>query len=167
MRLSVCVLLLALAASTSACVSRPTLELYGARVQSASPMGIGMTMLMRVNNDNAFDVKVRNVRVNVVIAYRFYLPPVQYNPDVWLPAHKSTVVPVPMTVPWNMVTPLLATTAGSSELTYRASGFVDVTAVRLLGIRRNDEKIDEQGSVSRGELLAAAGRGFFTPVPAY
>jgi LEA14-like dessication related protein len=162
MRWTFLLLLMALAVSASGCASKPTLELYGARVQSASPMGIGMVMLMRVNNEYSFDVKVRDVRVNVVIAGRYQLPPVQYNPDIWLPSGKSTVVPVPMTVPWPMVAPLLATTAGSNEVSYRASGFVDVTAVRWLGIRRNDEPIDERGSVSRGQLLAAAGRGVFT-----
>lgn len=150
--------------STGACVSKPVLELYGARVQSASPMGVGLVMLMQVNNDNAFDVKVRSVRVNITIAKRFRLPPVYHNPDQWLAAGSSTLVAVPITVPWQLVGPLLATTAGSSQVTYRVRGFADVTAVRLLGIQKNDYPIDEVGSVSRGQLVAAAGRGILTPV---
>jgi hypothetical protein len=146
----------------SACPSKPVLELHSARLQSASPQGIGFQIELRVNNDNAFDVKIRNVRASVIIAGRYPLPQLQYNPDQWLGAGQTTIVRVPMVVPWNLVTPLMATTAGSTHISYHVRGLADVTAVRLLGIEKNDYPIDEEGTVSRAELVVAAARGVFT-----
>lgn len=141
------------------CVSKPVVELHSARLAMATPQGIGMDVFLRVNNENSFDVQVRNVNVNVVIAGRFQLPPVQFSPNQWLAADKSTLVRVPMVVPWPMVAPLLAATVGSKTITYRARGTADVTAVRMLGIQRNDYPVNEKGELSRAALVAAAGRG--------
>jgi len=151
--------LVLLALALSGCVSKPVVELHSARLAMASPQGIGMDVFLRVNNENAFDVQVRNVNVNVVIAKRFALPPVQFSPNQWLPADKSTLVRVPMVVPWPMVAPLLSATIGSKVITYRARGTADVTAVRMLGIQRNDYPLNEEGELSRSALVAAASRG--------
>lgn len=144
------------------CVSEPVLELYGARISSASPDGVGLTMMMKVTNHNAFDVKVRNVRATVTVADRYRLPYLQYNPDQWLPAGQSTVLNVPMLIPWNLVAPLVSASLGGSAVRYHILGYADVTAVRLLGIERNDYQLDEDGAFSRMDLLMAAGRGFLS-----
>jgi hypothetical protein len=148
----------------SGCVTKPIAELYGVRVQSVGPAGIQLDMSMKVNNYNVFDVKVRNVRCNVVIDERFRLPPIVYNPDTWLGANASTIVHVPVTMPWNLVWPLINATVGSNVLPYRTDGWVDVTAVRMLGIQVNDYAFEDDGAVSRFELLTAAMRGM-GPVP--
>lgn len=152
-------LLFACVVAATGCVSDPTLELYGARLVSAGTQGVGMQVTMKVTNPNSFDVKIRNVRCNVTIANRFQLPYLQYNPDQWLNSNSSTLVQVPMVIPWNMVTPMVQTTLGSSTLSYRVVGFADVTAVRLLNIERNDYALDQQGMFSRLDLVMAAGRG--------
>jgi LEA14-like dessication related protein len=153
------VLLAALLVTSVGCVSKPVVELHSARVQTVSPAGVGMVMTVRVNNKNVFDVRVRNVRANVIIGGKFRLPTILNNPDVWMPANSSTLVPVPITIPWATAMPLLATTVGSTKIKYRAKGFVDVTATRLLGIKRNDYELDEEGEISRIELVQAAMRG--------
>jgi hypothetical protein len=152
-----------LAVGAAGCVSKPVLQLHSARVDSASPMGVGVTLLMKVNNDNVFDVQVRNVRASVVIANRFRLPPIHYNPARWMPANGTALVPVPVVIPWTMIGPLLGTTAGSVSVTYRVTGLADVTAVRSLGFETNDYELDERGAISREALVMAATRGVFTP----
>ncbi|MBI4703851.1 MAG: hypothetical protein HY744_22300 [Deltaproteobacteria bacterium] len=152
-------LLAALVLCLAGCVSRPVLELYGATISSAGPAGVGLDLYLQVNNQNFFDVQIRDVRVGVILAERYRLPPLQFNPDQWLAAKAATLVRVPVVVPWTLVAPLLATSAGSEEVSYRVSGLADVTAVRLLGLQRNDYPVDEEGSVSRAALLAAAMRG--------
>lgn len=154
-----------LAVAPLACVSKPTLKLHSARIESATPMGVGLMLMMKVTNDNSFDVQVRNVRVNVVLANRFPLPPIQYNPARWLPADGTTLVPVPVVIPWPMIAPLLGTTVGSVAIFYRCTGYADVTAIKMLNVERNDYPIDETGSVSRAALVMAAGQGVFTPTP--
>ena len=156
-------LAIVLGVSSTGCVSKPVVELHSASIYGAGPLGVAMIMVMKVNNKNVFDVQVRNVRANIVIAERFRMPTVVYNPNQWLAAGRSTLVQMPVTVPWAMIGPLLATTVGSATIGYRVTGLVDVTAVRMLGIRSNDEQIDEEGSVSRMELVIAAGRGMGGP----
>ena len=156
-------LAIALLASSTGCVSKPVVELHSASIRGAGPLGVAMVMVMKVNNKNVFDVQVRNVRANIVIAERFRMPTVTYNPNQWLAAGRSTLLQMPVTVPWAMIGPLLATTVGSATIDYRVTGLVDVTAVRMLGIRSNDEQVDEEGTVSRLELLMAAGRGIGGP----
>lgn len=141
------------------CVHKPVLELYSARISGAVPLGVTLTMRLRVNNPNAFDVKVRNVRVMVTVAGSYTLPMIRYDPDQWLAASGSTFLDTPVTVPWTMVAPMLAASAGSDVVGYHVQGFVDVTAVRSLGIESKDFEVDEDGSISRAELLVAAGRG--------
>jgi hypothetical protein len=85
----------------------------------------------------------------------------QFSPNQWLPADKSTLVRVPMVIPWAMIPPLLGTTVGSKMISYRARGTADVTAVRMLGIQRNDHPLNEKGELSRAALAAAAARGGF------
>ena len=152
-------LLLMLLPGCKGCFPTPVLELHSARIWSASPQGVRLNVYLKVNNENPFDVQVRNVRANVVIAGRYRLPPLQYDPNKWLPAYRSTTVEVPLTVPWALVGPLLSTSVGSNTIKYKVVGLVDVTAVRMLGIRHNDYGLDEDGEVSRMELLMAASRG--------
>lgn len=151
----------ALSASSVGCVKNPTMDLYGARVQTVSPMGVGMVMVMKIRNDNPFDIQVRNVAANVIIGDSFRMPTVRTSPNVWLRASSVTLVDVPMTVPWPTLMPLLSRTVGSATIEYRAKGFADVTATSTFQIDRNDYKFDEEGKVSRVELVQAAIRGGF------
>ena len=80
---------------------------------------------------------------------------------MWLRANSVTLVDVPMTVLWGTVMPLLSRTVGSATIEYRAKGFADVTATSTFMIDRNDYKFDEEGKVSRVELVQAAIRGGF------
>ena len=104
------------------CVSKPKMQLHYARVSSAGPAGIGMDIFLRVNNQNSFDVQVRNVRVRTVLQGRYSLPPISYSPNQWLAADGTTIVRSPVIIPWPMVMPLLAETVAFSEIRYRVRG---------------------------------------------
>lgn len=160
-----CAVLFALLAILSGCVSQPIATLHSVRVQSVSPMGLGLDMVMKVRNENVFDVQVRHVRAGVVVANKFRLPPLNYNPDQWLPAGRSTLVHVPVTMPWALVGPMVAYTVGSDTIDYQVDGWVDVTAVRMLGIQKNDHKFEDEGEMSRIQIVQAAFRGMGPPLP--
>ncbi len=150
------VLMLSAALSMAACVSKPTMQLDHAQVSSVAPGGIYMTIFLKVNNPNSFDVEVRNVRVQSVVQGRWALPPVQYSPNQWLPADGTTIVQAPVLIPWSLVLPLLAESAASPTIQYRVQGSVDVTAIRSLGVRSDNYPVDETGSIPRSAVLAAA-----------
>lgn len=161
MRRALLVLVAALAVLATGCFSEPSMKLYGARITHASPAGVGMTMSMSVENNNSFDVMVRDVRADVMLARQYRLPTVVVSPNQWLPANGKTVVQVPVTVPWPLVAPLLGTTVMSPTIEYKVWGSANVTATRSLEIDWDDYQIEKGGKFYRQELVNAAGRGFF------
>lgn len=138
------------------CVKKPKMELYDARIQSASPVGIGMEVHLKVKNPNRFDIQVRNVRVDVTIAGRHRLPPVMYSPNQWLRSKSTSIVRVPMLIPWPMVPVILAETARAPSVPYRVTGHADVTGTSSLKIKRDSYPVDESGQIPRHALLMAA-----------
>ncbi len=138
------------------CVSKPTMKLNHAAISSAGPAGIGMDVYLNVTNDNSFDVQVRNVRVQTTLQGRWTLPSMAYSPNQWLQAKHTTVVRAPVIIPWALVPPLLAETAMSPTISYHVTGSADVTAIRSIGIKSDNYPVDENGSIPRGAVLAAA-----------
>jgi hypothetical protein len=141
----------------SGCADKPTLRLHHAELRSASLRGVGLDVYMTVNNPNSFDIQIRNVRVVVEFAGRYALPEILDSPNQWLPAGESTILRVPVAIPFAIVPSLVNETARSPELRYTVKGSADVTAVRALGVEKDDYPIDEAGVLSRSALLAAAG----------
>lgn len=158
---SLCLTVLGLALLTlgSGCVREPTMQLYSGGIRGVSAQGALLLITMSVRNDNSFDVMVRNVTTDVTLANQHRLPTVSFSPNVWLPADKTTLVSVPVVIPYNQIGPILATTALSPVIAYRAVGRADVTATRALEININEYALSDEGSFSRLELLQAAGRG--------
>jgi hypothetical protein len=146
----------ALASTQTACVSKPTLQLHHAQTSGVGPGGVNVDVYMLVNNDNSFDVQVRDFRGNVTLAGKYTFGPINWNPNQWLPSKQTTTVRVPVTIPWPVVPMILTETAGSDTVAYRVVGSADVTASRLIGIQRNDEPIDETGTMPRSMILNAA-----------
>ena len=147
--------LTALLATAPACVHKPTLELHSAQINGIGLAGVAMNVVVKVNNTNSFDVQVRDVNVQVVVA-GYALAPIQYSPNRWLGADQTTMVDVPVMIPWATVPALLTQTIGSEKLKYRVKGTADVTATRLLQVQRNNYGIDEEGEIPRATVVAAA-----------
>lgn len=141
------------------------MKLWGTQVRNAGPPGLSLNMIMRVKNENAFDIQIRNVRANVVLAGRYPLPPIAYSPNTWLPAGQTTHVDVPVTIPWNMVPNLTAAAALGPYVHFHVVGSADVTGTRSLKIDRDDWRMSENGTVSSAEILASAGRGNIPMLP--
>jgi len=147
--------LLALALLTG-CVSKPVVSLHHAELEAASLEGLGLQVVLKVVNPNSYDVQVRTVHVQVTIADKFSLPPIDVQPNQWLPSNDTTMVKVPVTIPWPVIPGLLAETLGAPSVTYRVKGTADVTAVRALGIERNDYPVDEEGTLPRQLIIDAS-----------
>lgn len=146
---------LMLATLTVGCIKDPTMQLHSAGIRGASTQGVLLNITMSVRNDNSFDIMVRNVTTDVTLAGRHRLPTVTHSPNVWLPADKTTLVSVPVVIPWNQIGPIMATTITSPQVSYVARGQADVTATRALEIDVNEYELEEEGTFSRGELAAA------------
>lgn len=160
-RLAAGILCLAALASTGCSAQKPTMHLHHAELRSASFQGVGLDVVLKVHNPNSYDVKIRNVNVRVILANRYELPAVVYSPNQWLPAGEDTYVRAPMLIPYALIPQLLRDTVRYPMIVYRVQGVADVTAVRLLGIERDNFPVDEQGAFARSDLAAAAGISLF------
>lgn len=145
-----------LVTSTAACPSKPTMQVHNARITHVSPFGIGMDVVVKVHNDNSFDIMVRRVTAQTTIAGRYRMPQVSVQPNAWLPADKSTFVTAPVVIPWHLVPGVLSATMGSENVSYHVQGWADVSATRMLGVQVNNQPIDERGVVPREVVLRAA-----------
>jgi hypothetical protein len=140
------------------CAQKPTFRVHHAELRAASFQGVGMDLYVLVKNPNSYDIQIRSVRVQVVIGRRYALPPLAFSPNQWLPSGEKTLLRVPLLIPYALVPRILAETVTSPAIQYSLQGSADVTAVRLLGIERDNYPLNEEGSVPRGDLVVAAGR---------
>ena len=136
-------------ALASGCVSKPVIALHHADLKEVSIQGLDLKVVIQISNPNAYDVEVRNVHAQVTIAGKFRLDPIDVQPNKWLPAGETTLVTVPVSIPWTMVPGLVAETLGTPEVKYRVTGVADVTATRAFGIEKNNYPLDEEASLPR------------------
>jgi LEA14-like dessication related protein len=148
-------MLLALAAAP-ACVSQPKVTVHHAELRGISAWGVSMVIQLQVRNDNSYDVQIRNVNCNVVFGRGINLGPINYSPNQWLQSNHTTLVAVPVTIPWTALPALIAETTGSYAIPYHVTGMADVTATRAFGIERDNYPIDEGGSMPRQMVVDAA-----------
>lgn len=138
------------------CASKPTMQVQYAQVTGVGPLGINVNVVVKVYNTNSFDIMVRNLHAQTTLAGRYQLPAVNVQPNVWLPAKETTYVSAPATIPWTLVPGLMSATLGSEQIAYHVQGYADVTATRAVGLRVNNEPLDERGFVPRALVLQAA-----------
>jgi Late embryogenesis abundant protein len=148
--------------AASGCVSKPTMhldhaEISGVQLATLPPsIDVVMTIFLDVYNPNSYDVAVRAVRGQTVMAGRFPLPVDYHAPGdgLWLPAHQQTTVRVPLSVPLPLVFQLVQEAMASPLIPYRFQGKADVTATRSLQLEKDDYGVDEQGTVTRDQMMA-------------
>jgi hypothetical protein len=157
-------ILLALAAAPG-CVHEPVVSLHHAEFHGVSGYGVGLSIFLKVRNDNMYDVQVRNVHVNVVFGHGYVLGPIDFAPNQWLPSGQTTLVAVPVTIPWQLVPALISETVGSYAIPYQVHGVADVTGSRALSIERNNYPVDEAGSIPRQMLVDSARGALPIPLP--
>jgi hypothetical protein len=138
------------------CVNEPRMTVHHAEVQGASMAGLGILVVLQVRNDNSYDVQLRSLRATVTFGGRYPLYPVDISPNQWLPAGRTTMVAVPVVIPWTLVPALAAETVGSPVILYHVKGQADVTATRAFGIERDNYPVDQSGSIPRHIMVGAA-----------
>ncbi|APR84674.1 Hypothetical protein A7982_10023 [Minicystis rosea] len=141
----------------------PVVTVHHTEVRGLSTSGLDIVAVLEVENENGFDVEIRRVRANVVVADRYRLDPIDIQPNKWIGAGRKVKVSVPVTIPWTTIPGVLSATVGSSEVAYHVSGTADVTAGRSLRVKQNHYPIDQDGTIPRSML--SKGRGGGLPFP--
>lgn len=150
------------------CAKKPTMhlnhaEINGVRIAFPPSVGVVMTTVVDVYNPNSYDVAIRAMRGQIVIADR-YIMPIAFQPGgdgIWLASDATTSVRVPVTVPMDLALTLLRESFATPNIPFRVSGTADVTATRTFKIEKDDYSVDERGTFNRQQLqLAVQGLGF-------
>lgn len=148
--------------AATGCVHKPTMTLRGAEIRGVQlgwPLQaqVQMTVLLDVYNPNSYDVAVRAVRGETLLADRFTVPVHYQAPGdgVWMAADRTTRVAVPIAVPVDVGLVVLAAAASAPTVPYRFRGRADVTGTRTFAIEKDDYAVDERGEIPREQFEAA------------
>lgn len=122
------------------------------------PPSVGVLLLIHVDvfNPNSYDVAVRAVRGQVLLAGRHSVP-VNFaakGEGLWLEADKTSRMVIPVEVPLTTSLAVLAETVQTPMVNYQFTGRADVTATRTLKLERDDYSVNEQGVISRDQIQA-------------
>jgi hypothetical protein len=153
--------------SAAGCTKKPTLkinhaEVSGVRLGLPPSLGVVMTVVVDVHNPNSYDVAIRAMRGQCVMAERYTLPVDFQAPGegVWLTADATTPLRVPVTIPVELAVSLVREAYTTPQIPYRFTGKADVTATRTFKVEKDDYSLDERGSITREQVEAAMRLGF-------
>ena len=121
-----------------------------------------MTIVLDVYNPNSYDVAVRAVRGQTVMAGRYPINVDYHAPGegLWLPAKQVTAVRVPVSVPVQLAFQLVQESLNAPVIPYRFQGKADVTATRTFQVEKDDYGVDEEGVVTREQMMAVLPNSF-------
>ena len=144
------------------CVHDPTVqlnhaELNGVQVAVFPPrVGVQLTIVVDVRNPNSFDVAVRGVRGQTILAERYPLP-IDYRPPppgLWLPAGQTTQMRLPVDMPLDLAIALLREAFASPVIGFHVVGTVDVTGSSTFKVNRDNFPVDLRGTMTRQQVAA-------------
>jgi hypothetical protein len=129
-----------------------------------APPNLMMTVVLQVTNPNSYDVAVRAMRGQVIMADRYGFP-IDWRPAqaVWMAADQTTVVRVPVVLPIPIAWQVLQEAVATPIVGYRVIGTADVTGTRTFQIEQDNYAVDERGSISRAEIAAVLPNSVFPP----
>jgi hypothetical protein len=146
----------------AACVSKPTMHLNHAEISgvqmSTFPPGlvVAMTVVVDVYNPNSYDVAIRAMRGQAILADTYSVPIDFRAPGdgVWLSSERTTPVRVTVNVPIETALAIVGQSMSTPLIPYRLSGRADVTASRTFQLEKDDYSLDERGTLSRDQIIA-------------
>jgi hypothetical protein len=161
-------LFIAAALGSSGCVSKPTMHLNHAEISGVAlatlppSIDVVMTIVLDVYNPNGYDVAVRAVRGQTVMAGRYPINVDYHAPGdgLWLPSKQTTSVRVPISVPVALAFQLVQESLTAPVIPYHFKGNADVTASRTFQIEKDNYGVDEDGAVTRDQMLAVLPNSF-------
>lgn len=151
-------LVVALLTMATGCASKPTMHVNHAEISgfqvATFPPSVLMTVVVDVYNPNSYDVAIRAMRGQVMMADKYSLP-LDFRPvgdGLWLPSKQTTQVRTPIAIPVDLALALLGEAFNSPTISYRLIGKADVTGTRTFKVEKDDYEVDERGSITREQV---------------
>lgn len=143
-------------------------EVSGVQIASFPPrLGVVMTVVVDVFNPNSYDVAIRAMRGQTTMAGRYVIPVDYRAPEggVWLAAGKTTSVRVSFDVPVEIALAIAREGMAQPMVPYHLTGRADVTATRTFQVEKDDYTVDEEGQISREQMIAILPNTLFGAPP--
>jgi hypothetical protein len=131
-------------------------EIAGLAVSLPPNVGLLLQLHVDVYNPNSYDIAVRAVRGQVLLAGRHSVP-VDFRAEgdgVWLVSDSISRIVVPVQVPLATSLAVLSESVMSPTVRYQFTGRADVTATRSLQLEKDDYSVSEEGVISRDQIQA-------------
>lgn len=134
-------------------------EISGVSLGFPPSLNVVLTSVVEVYNPNSYDVAIRGMRGQILIADRYTIPMnFQAQGDgLWLAAKRKTQARIPVNVPIDLAMQIARETYTTPTVTFRCTGTADVTASRTFKIEKDNYSIDERGVFERQQLTVALG----------
>jgi len=93
-------------------------------ITAMGPSGIGVDVDLAIDNPNGIELRAKSVTANVVLDGTYTLTTVTVSHELALAPRAKTRTVVPMTIPWQNVSTLLALGAANRDIPYDLDGSV-------------------------------------------
>jgi len=130
-------------------------ELNGIQVAAFPPkLGVLLTVVVDITNPNSFDVGLRGMRGQVILAEKYPLPMMfqPSAPGLWLRAGQATSVRVPVEMPIELALALIREALVAPLIPFHVVGQVDVTGSSTFKVDRDNFPVDLRGTVTRQQI---------------
>ena len=129
----------------------PRLTPLSVKVTGITPQAIDVDLELAAENPNGSDLDARSVTATLTLDGRYVVGTVKVPHAVSLPAHKKTVLTVPVTSRWQDLSGLVALATAGKDVPYKIDGTVEIGG-DLLHI---EVPFQIGGTVTREQLLRA------------
>ena len=148
---------LSLVVGLSACSKPepPKITPHAARVQSVTPLGVGLALELDVENKNPFPLIVQEVSGTLKLGAGVEVGRARSEPKGNVPAKATTRVPATLDVPWTQLGALAPLAASGKPVPYTFDGTAKIGSAKLTF----DVPFTVKGEISQAQAIQAGIRG--------
>lgn len=148
---------LSLVVGLSACSKPepPKITPHAARVQSVTPLGVGLALELDVENKNPFPLIVQEVSGTLKLGAGVEVGRARSEPKGNVPAKATTRVPATLDVPWTQLGALAPLAASGKPVPYTFDGTAKIGSAKLTF----DVPFTVKGEITQAQAIQAGIRG--------
>lgn len=133
----------------------PKITPHAARVQSVTPLGVGLALELDVENKNPFPLIVQEVSGTLKLGAGVEVGRARSEPKGNVPAKATTRVPATLDVPWTQLGALAPLAASGKPVPYTFDGTAKIGSTKLTF----DVPFTVKGEISQAQAIQAGIRG--------
>lgn len=133
----------------------PKITPHAARVQSVTPLGVGLALELDVENKNPFPLIVQEVSGTLKLGAGVEVGRARSEPKGNVPAKATTRIPATLDVPWTQLGALAPLAASGKPVPYTFDGTAKIGSAKLTF----DVPFTVKGEITQAQAIQAGIRG--------